>query len=102
MNSVMFMSCSDVVCSKIVETAPVLLTFAIVGVILILMSILANIVYVKCSQRSGYNSICWNNIKPNNDNTFLGFLFGLFGFAFVFTPLFIYLIFGIYKFFITL
>ena len=99
------MACSDVVCDKFAETAPALLTFAVVGVILILMGLLRNIVYtvyVKCPQRSVYNSICWNDIKFTEDNTFLGFLFGLLGIAYVLVPLFVGLFYGIYKFIITL
>lgn len=81
------------------------LTVAVVGVILILMGLLANVVYaiyVKCSRRFGYNSICWNDIKPTEDNTFLGFLFGHLGIVFVIIPLFIGLIYGVYEFVITL
>lgn len=81
------------------------LTFALVGVISILIGILINIVYVlyvKYSQGSGNKSISWNNIKPTVDNTFLGGLFGFIGFAFILIPLVISLLFIVYKFLITI
>lgn len=105
MNFIIFMACSGDACSMITERTPELLTFGVIGVILILIGLLTNIVYavyVKCPQRSVYNSICWNDIKPNEDNTFLGFLFVLLGIALVFVPLFVGLFYGVYKFIITL
>lgn len=102
MNFIIFMACSSEACERLAERTPELLTFGVVGVILILMGLLANIVYVKCSQRSGYNSICWKDIKPTADNTFLGGLFGFLGLALVLATLLIGLIFGVYKFIITL
>ena len=102
MNFIIFMACSGVASSMIEERFPELLTFGVAGVILILMGLLANIVYVKCSQRSGYNSICWKDIKPTVDNTFLGGLFGFMGFALVLATLVIGLFYGVYKFIITL
>jgi hypothetical protein len=53
------------------ELSTVLLTFTIVGVILIILGILINILHVKFSQGFG-TSICWADIKPSIDNTFLG------------------------------
>lgn len=105
MNFIIFMACSGYDCGVLAERAPELLTFGVVGVILILMGLLVNIVYavyVKCPQRSIYNSICWNDIKPNEDNTFLGFLFVVLGIAFVLVLLFVGLFYGVYKFIITL
>ena len=58
----------------------VLLVFFIVGVIVVMLGILGNILHVKFSQ--GFNtSICWNNIKPDIDNTIFGAVCGTFGFA---------------------
>lgn len=83
------------------DCSTMLLTFAIVGVILIILGILGNILHVKFSQ--GFDaSICWTNIRPDFDNSFLGCLCGTFGFILVCTAAFIGLIAGIYEFIITL
>ena len=105
MNFIIFMACSGEACGMLAERTPKLLTLGAVGVILILIGLLTNIVYavyVKCPQRSVYNSICWNDIKFTEDNMFLGFLFGLLGIALVLAPLFVGLFYGVYKFIITL
>lgn len=60
----------------------VLLTFAIIGVILIILGILANILHVKFSQGFGA-SIRWADIKPDIDNSFLGCLGGVLGVIFI-------------------
>ena len=65
------------------DLSPVLLTFAIVGVILYLLGIFVNILYVKFSQRSAHTPIHWADIEPRIDNTFLGCLCGVFGFVLV-------------------
>jgi hypothetical protein len=82
MNSIMFMpsimphcggggDCSDL--------PVVLLTFAITGVILIILGIFANILHVKFSRGFDGTPISWADIKPNIDNSFLGGLCGTFG-----------------------
>lgn len=58
----------------------VLLTFAIVGVIVIMLGILGNILHVKFSQ--GFDvPIYWDDIKPNIDNTVFGAVCGTLGFS---------------------
>ena len=56
----------------------VLLTFAITGVILIILGILVNTLHIKFSQGFGA-SIRWVDIKPDIDNSFLGGLCGFLG-----------------------
>lgn len=105
MNSIMFMPRVIPNCSgggNIAELSTVLLTFIIVGVILYLFGILANILHTKISQGFGYTPIYWNDIKPTIDNSLLGFLCGLFGFAFIFAALLMGSVAGIYWFIITL
>lgn len=74
----------------------VLLTLVIVGVILILFGILANILQIKFSNRFSYTPIYWDNIKPTFDNSFLGCLGGVIGFILVVTALLIGLVAGVY------
>lgn len=58
----------------------VLLTFIIVGIIVILFGIIGNIFHVKFSQ--GFDaSICWDDIKPDISNTVFGAVCGTFGAA---------------------
>lgn len=61
------------------ELPIVLLTFTIVGVILIIFGILVNILHAKFSQGFGYTSIGWADIKPDTDNTLLGGFCGFLG-----------------------
>ena len=56
----------------------VLLTFAITGVILIILGILANILHVKFSHGFGA-SIHWTDIRPDFNNSLLGCLGGTLG-----------------------
>lgn len=60
------------------ELSTVLLTFTIVGVILIILGILINILHIKFSQGFGA-TIHWSDIKPDIDNSFLGGLCGFLG-----------------------
>ena len=61
-----------------------LLTLLIVGVILYLFGIFANILHIKISNGFAYTPICWYDIKPGElSNTILGWIGGLFGFAFM-------------------
>lgn len=81
----------------------VLLTFVVVGVILYLFGIFANILHIKISNGFAYTPICWHDIKPGElDNTMLGWLGGLFGFAFIGTAVIMGLGAGVYWFIITL
>lgn len=87
---------------NITELPLVLLTFVIVGVILLILGILVNILHVKFSQGFGYTPIHWADIKPNIDNTVLGAVCGTFGFAFIGASVLIGLCAGVYWFIITL
>jgi hypothetical protein len=101
MNSVIFMPhCGGG--GNIAELPSVLLTCVIVGVILIILGILANILNVKFSKGFGYTPIRWGDIKPTFENSILGCLGGLLGFAFICTALLMGLVVGIYWFIITL
>lgn len=60
-----------------------LLTFFVTGVILYMFGIFANILHIKFSNGFDYTPMSWHDIKPTEDNSFIGFLGGLFGFAFV-------------------
>ena len=84
------------------DCSAMLLTFAIAGAILIILGILVNILCVKFSQGDEHTSICWTNIRPDFDNSFLGCLCGTFGFILVCTSAFIGLIAGIFWFIATL
>jgi hypothetical protein len=76
MNSVIFMPhCGG---GGDVELSTVLLTFAIVGVILIILGILINILHIKFSQGFGA-SIRWADIKPGTDDITLGGFCGFLG-----------------------
>ena len=79
----------------------VLLTCAIAGVILIILGIFANILHVKFSQGFG-TPICWADIKPNIDNSFLGGVCGTLGGIFIGASLIVGLIAGVYLLIITL
>lgn len=65
--------------------APIMiLTLLIVGVILYLFGIFANILHIKISNGFAYTPICWHDIKPGElSNPMLGWIGGLFGFAFM-------------------
>lgn len=86
MNSIIFMPSIIPHCggsgSDIEGFIAMLLTFFVTGVILFLFGIFANILSIKFSNGFGYTPMSWNDIKPTEDNSFLGFLGGLFGFAF--------------------
>lgn len=84
------------------ELPTVLLTCVIVGVILLILGILANILHIKCSQGFGYTPIHWIDIKPTFDNSFLGCFCGVFGSALIGAAVLIGLVVGIYWFIITL
>lgn len=61
-----------------------ILTLLIVGVILYLFGIFANILHIKISNGFAYTPICWHDIKPGElSNPMLGWIGGLFGFAFM-------------------
>ena len=61
-----------------------LLTLLIIGVILYLFGIFANILHIKISNGFAYTPICWHDIKPGElSNPMLGWIGGLFGFAFM-------------------
>lgn len=80
-----------------------ILTFFIVGIILYLVGIFANILKIKFSNGFAYTPICWHDVKPGEiDNSILGWLGGVFGFAFVGASLLIGLVGGIYYLIITL
>jgi hypothetical protein len=82
---------------NLAELPSVLLTFAIVGAILYLIGILANILRIKFSNRFAYTPICWRDIEPGNlDNTMLGWMGGLFGFAFIGIAVIVGLCAGVY------
>lgn len=87
MNSIIFMPSIIPHCggsgSDIEGFIAMLLTFFVTGVILFLFGIFANILHIKFSNGFGYTQMSWHDIKPTEDNSFLGFLGGLFGFAFI-------------------
>lgn len=88
-------------CGDFAELPSVLLTCAIVGVILIILGIFANILHVKFSQ--GFDTpICWTDIKPTIDNSLLGCFGGVLGVILICTSLIIGLIAGVYLLIITL
>lgn len=103
MNTIMFMPKVIPHCGggNIDGLPVVLLTFAIAGVILIILGIFANILHVKFSQ--GFDtSIRWADIKPTIDNSFLGCLGGVLGVIFVCASTIIGLVAGIYWIIISL
>ena len=80
-----------------------ILTLFIVGIILYLFGIFANILKIKFSNGFAYTPICWHDIKPGElSNTMLGWMGGLFGFAFIGAAVLIGLISGIYLVVVTL
>ena len=100
MNAVIFIPhCSG---GNISELPLVLLTCIIVGAILIILGILANILHVKFSKGYRNAKIHWIDIKPTFENSMLGCLGGLLGFAFICAALLMGLPVGIYWFIITL
>ena len=86
---------------NITELLAVLLTFAIAGVILIILGILANVLHVKFSQGFG-TPIRWADIKPTFDNSFLGCLGGFLGVVFICAAAIVGLCAGVYWCIITL
>lgn len=84
-------------CGNVTELPAMLLTCVIVGMILYLLGILVNILHIKCSNGFAYTPICWHDIKPGDlDNPILGWICGLFGFAFIGTAVIMGLVAGIY------
>ena len=105
MNSIVFMPRIMPHCGgggNIAELPSVLLTCIIVGAILIVFGILANILHIKFSQGFGYTQISWTDIKPSVDNTLLGGLCGVFGSAFIGAAALMGLAVGVYLCIITL
>jgi hypothetical protein len=104
MNSIMFMPSIMPHCGgggDFTELLVMLLTFIIAGVVLIIFGIFANILHIKFSQ--GFDSqICWADIKPNFDNSFLGCLCGTLGVIYICASLIVGLIACVYWFIITL
>jgi hypothetical protein len=62
---------------NVADLPAVLLTFVIVGVILYILGILANILHVKFSRGFDGTPISWADIKPEIDNTLLGCFCGV-------------------------
>lgn len=74
-----------------------LLTFFIAGVLLYLFGIFANILHIKISNGFSYTPISWHDIKPGElNNSMLGWIGGLFGFAFIGAAVLIGLVVGVY------
>ena len=89
-------------CGNVTELPYVLLTCVIVGTILIIFGILANILHIKFSQGFKYTPIHWADIKPNIDNTVLGAVCGTLGFAFIVAAALVGLAVGVYLYIIML
>ena len=106
MNSIIFMPSIIPNCGSggdTVEFLTMLLTFFVTGVILYVFGILANILHIKFSNGFAYTPICWHDIKPGElDNTMLGWMCGLFGFAFIGTAVIMGLAAGVYWIIVTL
>ena len=83
-------------CSDVEGFLIMLLTFVLAGIVLFLFGIFVNILSIKFSNGFGYTPMSWHDIKPTEDNSFLGFLGGLFGFAFIGASLIIGLVAGVY------
>lgn len=80
-----------------------LLTLLIVGIILYILGILANILHIKFSNGFGYTPMSWHDIKPGElSNSMLGWMGGLFGFAFIGAAVLIGLVAGVYWVIVTL
>jgi hypothetical protein len=80
----------------------VLLTFVIVGVILYILGILANILHVKFSRGFDGTPISWADIKPDIDNTLLGCFCGVSGVVIICALLVVGLVAGVYWVIVTL
>ena len=105
MNRIIFMPSVMPRCGgggNIADLPPVLLTFTIVGVILIIAGILVNTLHAKFSNGFGHASISWADIKPDINNTTLGGMCGFLGCIFIAASAFIGLVAGVYLFVITL
>lgn len=89
-------------CGNAADLPSVLLTFFIAGVILIMLGILANILHVKFSRGFDGTPICWYDIKPTFDNSFLGCFGGVLGSIFICASLIVGLVAGVYWLIITL
>ena len=99
MNRIMFMPSVMPRCGgsgNIADLPPVLLTFAIAGVILIIFGILVNTLHIKFSQGFGHAQISWADIKPDINNTTLGGVCGFLGCIFIAASALIGLVAGIY------
>jgi hypothetical protein len=80
-----------------------LLTLLIVGVILYVFGIFANILHIKISNGFAYTPICWHDIKPGElSNPVLGWIGGIFGFAFIGVAVIMGLVAGVYWIIISL
>ena len=74
-----------------------ILTLLIVGVILYVFGIFANILHIKISNGFSYTPISWHDIKPGElNNSVLGWTGGIFGFAFIGAAVIIGLVAGVY------
>ena len=103
MNSIVFMPSVMPNCGGNNTDLPtVLLTFAIAGIILIILGILANILHVKFSRGFDGTPISWADIKPDIDNTFLGCLGGVLGVIFICASTIIGIVAGVYWIIISL
>lgn len=107
MNSIVFMSSVISNCGggggDVEGFLTMILTMLIVGIILYVFGILANILHIKFSNGFAYTPICWHDIKPGElNNNILGWVGGLFGFSFMGVAVIMGLVAGIYWFIVTL
>jgi hypothetical protein len=103
MKSIVFMPSIMPHCGGDFSDLPVvLLTFAITGVILIILGIFANILHVKFSRGFDGTPISWADIKPDIDNTLLGCFCGVFGVVFIGAAAIVGLCAGVYWVIVTL
>jgi hypothetical protein len=87
---------------NVADLPAVLLTFVIVGIILYILGILANILHVKFSRGFDGTPISWADIKPDIDNTLLGCFCGVFGVVFIGAAAIVGLCAGVYWVIVTL
>lgn len=104
MNSIVFMPSVMPDCGgNNADLLTVFLTFVIVGVLLYLFGIFANILHIKISNGFEYTQMSWHDIKPGElSNSMLGWMGGLFGFAFIGAAVLIGLVAGVYWIIISL
>ena len=89
-------------CGNFADLPSVLLTCVIVGVILIMLGIVANILHVKFSRGFDGTPIDWADIKPTLDNSLLGCFGGVFGFILICAAMIVGLGAGVFWFIVTL